>query len=339
MTTNLIYTGSAGTILPALPSESVHCCVTSPPYYGLRDYGHPDQIGLEPTVEEYILHLVQVFRGIRRVLRKDATCWVNLGDTYASGKTGRADTDASGRERLSQYGHKGNANKDINQAAPMRQRKIPTGLKTKDLIGIPWMVAFALRNDGWYLRQDIIWHKPNPMPESVKDRCTNSHEYIFLLTKSARYWYDADAIAENALYGSKGSEFHTGKTGEHQLGRASKKRGEFNGKTNDLPGREAFRAITETRNRRSVWSIATRPYTDAHFATFPLDIPRLCISAGCPEGGIVIDPFFGAGTTGLAAMQLSRQYIGIELNPEYTALAQKRLHPSLSQTDLFIPAP
>lgn len=329
MTANVIYTGSAGTILPALPSESVHCCVTSPPYYGLRDYGHPDQIGLEPTVDEYILHLVQVFRGIRRVLRKDGTCWVNLGNSWNGNSAAYGDAKST----LQGTKHSG------IQGAPNRFKKRVGNLKTKDLIGIPWMVAFALRNDGWYLRQDIIWHKPNPMPESVKDRCTNSHEYIFLLTKSARYWYDADAIAENALYGSKGSEFHTGKTGEHQLGRASKKRGEFNGKTNDLPGREAFRAITETRNRRSVWSIATRPYTDAHFATFPLDIPRLCISAGCPEGGIVIDPFFGAGTTGLAAMQLSRQYIGIELNPEYTALAQKRLHPSRSQTDLFIPAP
>lgn len=339
MLTNTIYTGSALQVLRTLPEASIHCCVTSPPYYGLRDYGHADQIGLEPSPEQFIAKLVAVFSEVRRILKPDGTIWVNIGDSYAQGKIGRDDTDAAGSERLSAFGHPGYANKDINITAPVKQRKLAAGLKPKDLIGIPWMLAFALRADGWYLRQDIIWHKPNPMPESVTDRCTKSHEYIFLLSKSRDYYYDIEAMREPAAYGNNGSQFHTGKTADHQLGRASKKRGEFTGKTNAIPGREAFRAVTETRNRRSVWSIATQPYTEAHFATFPEELPRLCISAGCPENGIVLDPFFGAGTTGLAALQLGRRYIGIEINSEYTALAQRRLAPLQSQTNLFATNP
>jgi DNA modification methylase len=208
---------------------------------------------------------------------------------------------------------------------------MPPGLKPKDLCGIPWRVAFALQADGWWLRQDIIWHKPNPMPESVTDRCTKAHEYIFLLAKAPKYYFDSEAMREDAVCGSRGSEFYTGKTGEHQLGRSSKKpreskaRGEFNGKTNGLPGREAFRAIRETRNRRSVWTVSTQPYSGAHFATFPPKLIEPCILAGCPAGGVVLDPFNGAGTTGVVALQHGRRYVGIELNPEYVRMTADRI--------------
>ena len=261
-------------------------CVTSPPYFGLRDYGHDGQIGLEKTPEQYIAAMVEVFRCVRDVLADDGTLWLNIGDSYGTGK---------------------------------------------QLLGIPWRVAIALQSDGWVLRQDLIWHKPNPMPESVRDRCTKAHEYIFLLSKSERYFFDSDAMQEDAVCGSRGSEFHTGKTAEHQLGRASKKpreskvRGEFKGKTNELPGREAFRAIRETRNRRSVWTVSTRPYKGAHFATFPPDLITPCILAGSRPGDVVLDPFMGSGTTAQVALQHGRQYLGCELNPEYRQLQQERI--------------
>lgn len=324
MITNHIHHTDALTGLRDLPDRAIQCCVTSPPYYGLRDYGHPRQIGLEPTPEAYIANLVDVFRQVRRALKDDGTLWINIGDSYANnakwgGKTG------------------GKHANGLHNASGMGRGKKTTGLKPKDLIGIPWMLAFALRADGWYLRQDIIWHKPNPMPESVTDRCTKAHEYIFLLTKSEKYYYNADVIAETAIYGARGSEFHTGKTGEHQLGRASKKRGEFNGKTNALAGREAFRAITETRNRRSVWTIATRPYPEAHFATYPPELITPCILAGSRPGDIILDPFIGSGTTAEVALRLQRQYIGFEINQDYITLAQKRLQPHTN--NLFIHSP
>jgi DNA modification methylase len=296
--------------------------VTSPPYFGLRDYGHAGQIGLEQTPDEFVAKLVEVFREVRRVLRDDGTVWLNLGDSYSgSGKGPSGNLGKKHDER----------NMWQSENAKHTSKIIPDGLKPKDLIGIPWRVAFALQADGWYLRQDIIWHKPNPMPESVTDRCTKAHEYIFLLSKGPRYYFDSEAMQEDAIYGARGSEFHTGKTGAHQIGRASsgprqsKVRGEFNGKTNALAGREAFRAIRDTRNRRSVWTVATKPFKGAHFATFPPDLIEPCVLAGCPEGGTVLDPFGGAGTTGLVAARNNRNSILCELNREYAAMAAERI--------------
>lgn len=316
-----IITGDALEQLRLLPDESMHCCVTSPPYYGLRDYGVAGQIGLEPTPDAYVAALVAVFREVRRVLRSDATLWLNIGDSYAGAST--IGWRAGNPEK-----NKGNSNRDGVGAV--------AGCKPKDLIGIPWMLAFALRADGWWLRQDIIWSKPNPMPESVTDRCTKAHEYLFLLSKSERYYYDAAAIAEASVpddprrpYGSPGANAMDPR-GEQGAGRirapANRKRGEFNGKTNDMPGREAFRAFTEFRNRRSVWTITTEAFPEAHFATFPPALIEPCILAGCPEGGTVLDCFGGAGTTGLVADRLSRNAILIELNPEYSEMARRRIH-------------
>lgn len=298
MITNHIYEGDARQILSTIPNDSINCCVTSPPYYGLRDYGVKGQIGLELTPKAYIRRIVHVFREIRRVLRNDGTCWLNLGDSWNGngGQYGDAKSTLGGSKHS-----------DIASSAK-RFKKTSQNLKPKDLIGIPWRVALALQSDGWYLRQDIIWAKPNPMPESVTDRCTKSHEYIFLLTKSARYWFDADAIKQDMQPSTLKDQ---------------------------QQGSGLLKPNGDKVNRRSVWTIATQPYTEAHFATFPVELPRLCISAGCPERGIVLDPFFGAGTTGLAALQLNRQYIGIELNPQYITLAQNRLQILQTQYNLF----
>ncbi len=294
----MILHGDALTMLKTLPDESVNCCVTSPPYWGLRDYGVDGQLGLERTPEEYASKMVEVFREVKRVLKSDGTLLLNLGDSYASDTKGSGGPSA---KQLSNAGSFHNVNQRFNH-----------GLKPKDLVGIPWRVAFALQADGWYLRQDIIWHKPNPMPESVKDRCTKSHEYIFLLTKSARYFYDNEAVKE---------PFET------NPGPLRDKRNEGYGK--------AFLSLLGAglrtgygkggRNKRSVWTITTKPFKEAHFATFPPDLIEPCILAGCPEGGIVLDPFFGAGTTGLVCSRLNRQYIGIELNGEYIEMARRRI--------------
>ena len=287
-----VLNGDALTMLKALPSESVNCIVTSPPYYGLRDYGHDGQIGLEQTPQEFIGKLVDVFHECRRVLTKDGTCWVNMGDSYASG--GRTYRDAD--EKLQQRG--------------MSVRlKDAQGIKPKDLLGIPWRLAFALQDDGWYLRQDIIWAKPNPMPESVTDRCTKAHEYIFLLTKSERYYFDAKAIQERATYPSDGIRVNTPKNAALGL----------------KPTREYGHKNGDFRNPRSVWTITPKPYPGAHFAVFPPDIPRRCILAGCPPGGLVLDPFAGSGTTLAIAVSLGRRAIGVELNPEYVALIEERM--------------
>jgi DNA modification methylase len=317
-----ILVGDCLASLRAMADQSVNTCVTSPPYFGLRDYGHAGQIGLEQTPDEFVAKLVEVFREVRRVLRDDGTVWLNLGDSYSgSGKGPSGNLGKKHDER----------NMWQSENAKHTSKIIPDGLKPKDLIGIPWRVAFALQADGWYLRQDIIWHKPNPMPESVTDRCTKAHEYIFLLSKGPRYYFDSEAMQEDAIYGARGSEFHTGKTGAHQIGRASsgprqsKVRGEFNGKTNALAGREAFRAIRDTRNRRSVWTVATKPFKGAHFATFPPELIEPCVLAGCPEGGTVLDPFGGAGTTGLVAARNNRNSILCELNREYAAMAAERI--------------
>ena len=326
--------------MATMPEKSVHCCVTSPPYFGLRDYGHEGQIGLEPTPDEFVAKLVAVFREVWRVLRDDGTLWLNLGDSYNSFggvHAGRSDNQVGVGAGQRQW-REGSARADgeVRSDGMSRRNRDGThapGLKAKDLIGIPWRVAFALQADGWYLRQDIIWHKPNPMPESVTDRCTKAHEYIFLLSKSERYYFDSQAMKEPSVCGYRGSEFHTGKTGEHQLGRAQKIRpsapkGSFNGKTEAMAdtGQNAFRAVTEFRNRRSVWTVNTQPYKGAHFATFPPALIEPCILAGSSPGGIVLDPFIGSGTTAMVSLQLGRKYLGCELNREYEKLQIERIN-------------
>ena len=289
--------------LRQMPAGSVHCCVTSPPYFGLRDYGHDDQIGLEPTPDEFVSAMVAVFRDVRRVLRNDGTLWLNLGDSYAAGGMGAGSGKQLTNRGTSAGGH-------MN-----KPRKAPDGLKPKDLIGIPWRVAFALQADGWYLRQDIIWHKPNPMPESVKDRCTKAHEYLFLLSKSSRYHFDAEAIQEAALRPEgAGNKTHKGATAY----------ADGDEKMRTKVGLTEIGA-RETRNKRSVWTVPTQPFADAHFATFPPALIEPCILAGCPAGGTVLDPFGGAGTTGLVADRHGRDAILIELNPEYAAMAGARI--------------
>ena len=295
----------------------VQMCVTSPPYWNLRDYEVEGQLGQEDTPQEFVTNIVDTLDLVWELLADDGTLWLNLGDSYANGEKNRTISQAVDKSGL--QGGK------ASQAKSARSKtKVAGGLKIKDLAGIPWRVALALQERGWYLRQDIIWHKPNPMPESVKDRCTKAHEYIFLLSKSPKYYFDHDAIKEPAIYGSKGSKFNVGKTGQHQQGRASKKRGEFNGKTNAIPGREAFRSIKEMRNKRSVWTVPSKPYKGAHFAVFPPDLIRPCIMAGSKRGDIVLDPFFGSGTTGEVAQSLGRNWIGCELNPEYEPLQKAR---------------
>lgn len=307
MSTRLLL-GDVRETLRGVADQSVHCVVTSPPYFGLRDYGMAGQIGLEPTPDAYVAEMVAVFRDVRRVLRDDGTLWLNLGDSYAGGgKGGNPPTSPHQMQRT-------NAGSLSMQSSETHGRKQLFGLKPKDLIGIPWRVAFALQADGWYLRSDIIWHKPNPMPESVTDRPTKSHEYLFLLTKSERYYYDADAIAEPAL--NAGKEVHTNGN---------------DGMAHNSDGnrtRDGFRrgvTVGDTRNKRTVWTVPTAPFKGAHFATFPPALIEPCILAGCPVGGTVLDPFGGAGTTGLVADRLGRNAILCELNPEYASLAGERI--------------
>lgn len=306
----MILIGDATEKLKTLADASVHCCVTSPPYYGLRDYGHAGQIGLEETPEAYVAKLVEVFREVRRVLRDDGTLWLNLGDSY-SGYKG----DNYGKT-------KGNltARTPVATDKPLRTGTPQTcGLGNKQLLGIPWRVAFSLQADGWILRQDIIWHKPAPMPESVKDRCTKSHEYLFLLAKSQRYYFDSDAIKEKA-------------TGRTVRNNGHKYTAEYESSDNELMRTKAGLArldgkVYESRNRRSVWAVATKPFKGAHFATFPPGLIEPCIQAGSPSGGTVLDPFGGSGTTGQVAQALGREFILIELNPAYESLIRKRLGP------------
>lgn len=261
-----VIVGDTRTELDRLPAGAFHCCVTSPPYWGLRDYGYEGQIGAEPTIDQYIASLVKVFASVRRTLREDGTLWLNIGDSYTSGNRTWRDKDKK------------------NQARGMSYRaETPAGLKPKDLIGVPWRIAFALQSDGWFLRSDIVWYKPNCQPESVKDRPTQAHEYLFLLSRSQDYYYDHAAVREP---------------------------------TKDARG---------TRNRRSVWEVATEPYAGAHFAVFPRALVRPCIVAGSPRGGMVLDPFFGSGTTGVVAKEEGRRCLGIELKPEYAELARQRL--------------
>jgi DNA modification methylase len=369
-----IRTGDCKNILRELPDESVHCVVTSPPYWGLRDYGTAKweggdaacnhrrfngyasgldggteaqdigklfkdicgkcgahridaQLGLEPDLHSYVAGMVEVFREVRRVLRKDGTLWLNLGDSYASTTSGTGARGGSFASERAQW-----------QGVATR-KDIPIGLKPKDLCGIPWRVAFALQQDGWYLRQDIIWSKPNPMPESVTDRCTKAHEYLFLLTKSERYYYDQEAIAEPVtdstierlsqptLDQQEGSWRVPGKT--NGAFKAARPRfGAPGGKAEIacgslVSGKEYL--ANGKRNKRSVWEVTTQPFSEAHFATFPPALIKPCINAGCPAGGTVLDPFAGAGTTGLVADRLQRNAILIELNPTYADMSQRRI--------------
>jgi len=290
--------------LGLLPADHFHTCATSPPYFGLRDYGVDGQIGLEESPDAFVDALVEVFREVRRVLRPDGTLWLNLGDSYAR-SPGKGGSGTPNGRNVAEQGYAGGAG-------------VPLGLKEKDLIGIPWRVAFALQADGWYLRQDIIWSKPNPMPESVKDRCTKSHEYLFLLTKSDRYYFDADAIKETAVGNPSGNK-------ERKPASARGVPVDTNGKTSGAVAGSIPWAGGETRNRRSVWSVPVKPFKGAHFATFPVELVEPCILAGSPVGGRVLDPFGGAGTTGLAALRNGRDATLIELNPEYAALAEKRI--------------
>jgi DNA modification methylase len=315
MTHHKFYLGNCIDVLKTLPDESVQCCVTSPPYWNLRDYGIPGQFGLEPTPDEYVANMVGVFREVKRVLRKDGTLWLNLGDTYNGVKVGNTETK-----------------KNPNLVTDSFVKKLAPGLKPKDLVGIPWMVAFALRDDGWFLRSDIIWHKPNTMPESVTDRPTKSHEYIFLLSKNENYFYDADAIKEIA-------KEWTGQaaTFQRESGKATRLKVPGQSKVSHRPdrkqdqvGKRQYNGFNDRykpvqmRNKRSVWSLNTKPFSEAHFATFPPEIPEICIKAGCPEGGVVLDPFGGSGTVSMVAARLGRSSIYIDLNPEYLKLALKR---------------
>ena len=309
---DVIHCVDALTLLKALPDNYVHCIVTSPPYWGLRDYQVDGQIGLEATLPEYIDNLVTIFREARRVLRDDGTFFLNLGDSYASGEIGRHDSVEGRRIDGKPIGKK---------FTERQQRKIRTGLKPKDLMMIPARVAIALQDDGWYLRQDNIWSKPNPMPESVKDRTTTAHEHVFHLTKSERYWYDADAIREAHIWADKDKRSKDGKKHKNKTGKTLSGQYKTNGTSYHPNG----------RNRRSVWEIATKPFSAAHFATFPEALAQICILAGCPKGGIVYDPFMGAGTTALVAQKLGRHYLGSELNPEYVDLANHRLQNRLDE--------
>ena len=312
---NRIEFGDCRDTMRRWASEGVKAqmCVTSPPYFGLRDYGHEGQIGLEQTPEQYIAAMVEVFRCVRDVLADDGTLWVNIGDSYAGGNTGGKWREGSAR-----------ADGDVREDGHSRRNRngngAVSGCKPKDLIGIPWMLAFALRADGWYLRQDIIWHKPNPMPESVRDRCTKAHEYVFLLSKSERYFFDSEAMKEDAVGGQ------TGKAASFK--REGSKREQTipgQGYGTHRPDREDVAYNGEKRNRRSVWTVATRPYKGAHFATFPPALIEPCILAGSRPGDIVLDPFMGSGTTAAVALQHGRQYLGCELNPEYGPLQDQRV--------------
>ena len=281
--------------------EQARTCITSPPYYGLRDYGgEQNQIGQEQTPDEFIDQLITVFKEVRNVLTDDGTCWVNLGDSYYNYRPGKG--QGLPRQSVS------NTKQDLPDSCPRRGNRIE-GLKEKDLIGIPWLFAFAMRADGWYLRQDIIWHKPNPMPESVRDRCTKSHEYIFLFSKNKKYYYDNVAIKEPAK----------------DWGTRDRTNGKYHNKGTGLQPHSGLTKSYPTKNKRSVWSVTNKPYREAHFATYPPDLIEPCILAGSEKGDIILDPFMGSGTTAAVAKSLGRDYIGCELHEDYGNLIQKRV--------------
>jgi DNA modification methylase len=320
-----IIQGDARTL--NLPDGSINMCVTSPPYWGLRDYGHEGQLGLESTPEQYVENMVEVFREVKRVLRDDGTLWLNIGDSYArnagpeESKLATTHTIGVGYKRVAENG-----------GAPKKKNKPPEGLKPKDLVGIPWMLAFALRADGWYLRQDIIWHKPNPMPESVTDRCTKAHEYLFLLSKSERYYYDAQSIKVAASQAT---------LDRNKYGFNSAFKGQFAGSPVEERWQEGRKIENPDfckdgkANKRSVWSVPTIPYRGAHFATFPPALIEPCILAGCPKGGTVLDPFGGSRTTAEVALKNGRSVVLNELNPEYIKLAEARIAEATKQGRLW----
>lgn len=323
-----VINGDCRDELMKMADQSVHCCVTSPPYFGLRDYGHGDQIGLEPTPDEFVAAMVSVFREVKRVLRDDGTLWLNLGDSYSRSPAKGGSGPGGKNEDRWGYGGAQSAKVGSSDGAVGRaDRPGPRsgGLGEKQLLGIPWRVAFALQADGWYLRQDIIWHKPNPMPESVQDRCTKAHEYIFMFSKSPRYYFDSEAIKEPATARPPGNKKPT-KGGRNYEDGATEHRTAAN--LHNIGPRE-------TRNKRSVWTVATKPFKEAHFATFPSDLIEPCILAGCPQDGVVLDPFFGAGTTGLVARNHGRRAVGIELNPEYVILSKLRLGIVMTDNELY----
>jgi DNA modification methylase len=342
MTIQRIIPGDCIEGLRTLPDVSVHCCVTSPPYWGLRDYGHSGQIGLESTPEAYVARMVEVFREVRRVLRDDGTCWVNIGDSYNA------------------YNGNRGASTSFQAATEIACPSLPSGsglscksLKNKDLVGIPWRVALALQADGWWPRQDIIWHKPNPMPESVRDRCTKSHEYVFLLTKSERYYYDAEAVSEPVAVSAKarrsrptlaiqaGSDRVPGKTNGPMKAVGPRFGGSKYGNSDDPKHQTKSGRVYQIpdangrRNRRSVWTVTTKPFRGAHFAVMPAAVVGPCIKAGCPEGGTVLDPFAGSGTTLVVAANLGRGGIGCELNPEYIDIAEDRIRKERGRAPLL----
>ncbi len=312
--TNKIYHGDCLTVMPVWGKEIADCCVTSPPYWGLRDYGLPPTkwpdgsvccYGLEPTLELYVSHTVLIFAEVWRVLKPNGTLWLNLGDTYNSVPHGSRDPERWPKQSR-------------NDHTPLQRPKLHT-LKTKDLCGIPWRVAFALQAAGWYLRQDIIWHKPNPMPESVKDRCTKAHEYIFLMTKSQKYYYDIDAIRVKQIESNDSRP----RMGQGPNTKYNQKRESWHDHKNDLQVGNRIKNKEDHpagKNKRDVWTVPLAPFPDAHFATFPPDLITPCILAGCPEGGLVLDPFMGSGTTAMVAYENRRNYIGCELNPDYIKL-------------------
>lgn len=366
---NKIYEGNCLDVLKTIPDASVDCCVTSPPYWNLRDYNNPEQIGNEDRPEEYVKRIVAVFNEVKRVLKPTGTLWLNLGDSYASGPKKRTAEQAARSTTL--RGGTTTQEQCLNQKS-----KIVGDLKAKDLVGIPWMVAFALRSAGWYLRQDIIWHKPNPMPESVTDRCTKSHEYIFLLSKSKKYYFDAAAIAtpikdesirrlaqdiENQKGSSRGpgktngtmravvknnviggkkhknlkekgqkvNTFHRTRSDGKEWAPTMAGAGAINDGRSGYFGKDGELLVGATANKKSVWTVTTKPFAEAHFATFSEELIIDCIKAGTPPLGVVLDPFMGAGTTGLVARKLQRKFIGIELNLAYIAIAEKRLQKQL----------
>jgi DNA modification methylase len=344
---NRIYQGDCIGTMRGWDDGIVQTCVTSPPYWGLRDYGVEGQLGLEKTPQEYVEKMVAVFREVRRVLRDDGTLWLNLGDSYAANRSYQVPQDLRGSKASAEAGAAGGR---ASNAAEI-------GLKPKDLVGIPWMVAFALRDDGWYLRSDIIWAKKNCMPESVTDRPTRSHEYLFLLAKSERYFYDHEAIREPGSLASMkrldqdGFDKQTGgpkdtkdwnrshrKVLEDLKKKADKQRGHsrrhdgFNDRWDEMERAEQCGMM---RNKRDVWTIGTTPFAEAHFATFPPELIKPCIIAGAPKGGVVFDPFMGAGTTALVAAQYDRHFLGCELNPDYIKIAEARIAAEVAQGKLL----
>ena len=307
MDINKIYCGNCIDILETFPDRSIDCCITSPPYYGLRDYGVNGQIGNEDTPEQYIENLVIVFEEVKRILKDDGVLWLNIGDSWAGSNQG-AGTKNLSKKQSSNHG----TNYMIAKTHKSKLSKL-NGYKPKDLIGIPWMAAFALRENGWYLRQDIIWAKGNPMPESVKDRCTKSHEYIFLLSKSRKYYFDYMSIKEPAVTQPKARDKNKeGYQADYPKG-------------DRFSSGERVYGADGMRNKRDVWNVNIKPCKEAHFATFPDTLIEPCVLAGCPECGIILDPFMGSGTTGLVARRHNRNYVGIELNPDYVQIAENRI--------------